>query len=64
MPCKTAKAIKVNEWLIDSGTPLDLVDKAAVKRYAQMVEDCEPTPLDTANGEVVADRLCTSTTPN
>jgi len=57
MPCKSAKPIKVNEWLINSGTPLDLVDKAAVKRYTHLVESCEPALLDTADGEVVADAL-------
>ena len=57
MPCETAaKPLRVQDWLMDSGTPLDLIDKSAAKRYAQYVKACHPTVLDTANGEVVADK--------
>ena len=61
MLCSTAsvKPIKIKSWLIDRGAPLDLIDKSAVKRYAQFVQGCEPALLDTANSEVTADRQIT-----
>jgi len=57
MPCGSAtKPLRVTDWLIDSGTPLDLIDKSAASRYARYVEACEPAILDTAGGEVIADK--------
>ena len=41
---------------MDSGTPLDIVDKTAVEEHAHLVKPCEPVILDTANGESKADR--------
>ena len=60
MPCSASvKHLEVKEFLTDSGTPLDLVDKSVVKRYARYVEECPPAVLDIANGEVVAGRPVT-----
>ena len=57
MPCgSAAKPLRMTYWLIDSGAPLDLINKSAASRYAQFVEACEPAILDAAGGEVIADK--------
>ena len=48
--------IRVKSWLMDSGTPLDLVDKRSVKNHKEFITNGDPVLLDTANGEVKADR--------
>ena len=53
MPCTThVEPIGVKSWLMDSGTPLDLVSKADVKQYREFITKGPPVILDTANGEV------------
>ena len=35
---------------------LHIIDKSVASRYARYVEVCEPAILDTAGGEVIADK--------
>ena len=41
---------------MDSGTPLDLIDKSEVSSCKEFIKQCDPIILDTASGESIADR--------
>ena len=47
--------IGVDSWLMDTGTPLDIVDRSYLGSNLQFVKPCRPVVLDTANGELPAD---------
>ena len=59
MPCPVefGKPVKVGSWLMDSGTSLDLMDKRSVRSANRgFVDECDPIPLSTANGNTSADK--------
>ena len=54
MPCKSAKdgktkPIGVRRWLMDSGTPLDLVNEPDIKGYRHLIKPVDGIVIDTAN---------------
>ena len=48
--------VAVDSWLMDSGTPLDIVNKASIAGNRHRVRKIDRIVLDTANGQNVADR--------
>ena len=46
----------VTSWLMDTGTPLDIVDEADIAEHAHLIREVEPILLDTANGEAKANQ--------
>ena len=61
VPCAAAKGataveLKPITWLIDSGSPLDLIDRSRTKACEHLIQGSTPVHLETANGELIADR--------
>ena len=60
IPCAATPArdatVPVRSWLVDSGSPLDIIDKSRVKAFKCHIRRSDPVVLDTANGELKADR--------
>ena len=64
MPCTTTgnakhdgvAPVNIKTWLMDTGTPLDLVNQASVAPHTACITPCKPIILDTANGETKIDR--------
>ena len=54
---KTVRPVRVDSWLMDSGSPLDLIDRRALRRsHRKLIRPSDPLVLDTANGQVTADK--------
>jgi len=43
-------------WLVDSGSPLDIIDEKRTTAFTSLIRDGPPVILDTANGELYADK--------
>ena len=50
-------AVAVTSGLMDTGSPLDIVDQSAVPHLHHHIESCQPCVLETANGETIANKL-------
>ena len=55
-PTHASRSVGVESWLMDSGTPLDIVDRSDVEPHGDLITSVKPLRLATANGESRADK--------
>jgi len=55
-PTNDRVPVAVDSWLMDSGTPLDIVNITSIAGHKDKVRDIDRIVIDTANGHSVADK--------